>query len=326
MANRLGRGLDSLLGILDRDEEVAEILSVKENHPEKPTDSKIKALSESVKKVNEKTQKSGEIVKNTGVIDIEISLIDNNTEQPRKKFDQNSLEELAQSIREYGVVQPIIVVSRGKRYSIVAGERRFRASKIAGLKTIPAVVRDYSEMQIKEIALLENIQREDLNPIETARALHELMQEFNWTQEIISQKFGKSRPAIANTLRLLSLTEPVIKMVEEGKLSAGHARSLVVVTDPEVQLRLANLAVTKRITVRDMEKAVKEVQAGKPVSAKRHARELPIELKNFEDKITKRVGTKAKIVGNNRRGKITISYYNADDLDRIYEIFNTLTV
>jgi len=279
----------------------------------------------SVKNISEKVNKGGEIVKNSGVVDIEISLIDNNTEQPRKKFDQNSLEELAQSIREYGVVQPIIVVQKGKRYTIVAGERRFRASKIAGLKTIPAVVRDYTEMQIKEIALLENIQREDLNPIETARALNELMQEFNWTQEIISQKFGKSRPAIANTLRLLSLSAPVIKMVEEGKLSAGHARSLVVVTDPEVQLKLANLAVTKRITVRDMEKAVKDAQAGK-TTAKKHVRELPIELKNFEDKITKRIGTKAKIVGNNRRGKITISYYNADDLERIYEIFNTLTV
>ncbi len=326
MANRLGRGLDSLLGILDRDEEVAEILEVKEPLKEKTTtDAKVDNLSKSVNNITEKVNKVEENDKKSGVVDLEISLIDNNTEQPRKKFDPNSLEELAQSIREYGVVQPIIVVAKGKRYTIVAGERRFRASKIAGCKTIPAVIRDYTDMQIKEIALLENIQREDLNPIETARALNELMQEFNWTQEVISQKFGKSRPAIANTLRLLSLSAPVIKMVEEGKLSAGHARSLVVVTDPEVQLRLANLAVTKRITVRDMEKAVKDAQAGK-TATKKHVRELPIELKSFEDKITKRVGTKAKIVGNNRRGKITISYYSADDLDRIYEIFNTLTV
>ena len=324
MANRLGRGLDSLLGILDRDEEVAEILEVKENHPELKT----KPIAEA-KKVEEKKETKIDNMavadKKSSVVELEMHLIDNNTDQPRKKFDQNSLEELAQSIREYGVVQPIIVVNKGKRYTIVAGERRFRASKIAGLKTIPAVVRDYTDMQIKEIALLENIQREDLNPIETARALNELMQEFNWTQETISQKFGKSRPAIANTLRLLTLSEPVIKMVEEGKLSAGHARSLVVVSDPEVQLRLANLAVTKKVTVRDMEKAVKDAQSGK-IANRKHARELPIELKNFEDNITKKVGTKAKIVGNNRRGKITISYYSADDLDRIYEIFNTLTV
>lgn len=305
MAGRLGRGLDSLLGILDRDEEVADILETKEEV--------VKPVEESVK-----------MSENSGVSDIEMSLIDNNTTQPRKNFDINTLEELAQSIREYGVVQPIIVVKNGKRYTIVAGERRFRASKIAGKKTIPAIVREYTDAQIKEIALLENIQREDLNPIETARALDELMKEFNWTQETISQKFGKSRSAIANTVRLLSLSEPVIKMVEEGKLSAGHARSLVVVTNPEAQLRLANLAITKKITVRDMEKAVKEAQQG--TRTKREKKQLPVELKSFEDSITRKVGTKAKIVGNNKRGKITISYYSADDLEKIYNIFNRFTV
>lgn len=300
MANRLGRGLDSLLGILDRDEEVSEILEVKH---EKPVETKVE-----------------EPAHNSGVVDINISLIDNNTQQPRKIFDINSLEELATSIREYGVVQPIIVVKKGGRYTIVAGERRFRASKLAGKKTIPAVIRDYNDMQIKEIALLENIQREDLNPIETARALDELMQEFNWTQETISNKFGKSRSAIANTLRLLSLSPEVIKMVEEGRLSAGHARSLVVVSNPEAQVRLANMAITKRITVRDMEKAVKEVQAGK--THKKKERVLPVELKSFEETITKKIGTKAKIMGNAKRGKIVISYYSSDDLDKIYGIFN----
>ena len=186
MSGRLGRGLDSLLGILDRDDEVADILEVKE---------------EKVQKLQE-NKKIDNLTINGGVVDIEMALIDNNTKQPRKNFDQNTLEELAQSIVEYGVVQPIIVVKNGKRYTIVAGERRFRASKIAGKKTIPAIVREYSDAQIKEIALLENIQREDLNPIETARALDELMKEFNWTQETISQKFGKSRSAIANTVRL----------------------------------------------------------------------------------------------------------------------------
>ncbi len=305
MGTRLGRGLDSLLGILDRDEEVADILEEKEE----------------IVKHEKKVAKSEEIVTNSSVVDIDIALIDNNTQQPRKNFDINSLEELAQSIREYGVVQPILVVKNGKRYTIVAGERRFRASKLAGKKTIPAVVREYTDTQIKEIALLENIQREDLNPIETARALNELMEEFNWTQDTISNKFGKSRSAIANTVRLLSLSPAVIKLVEEGKLSAGHARSLVVVADPEVQLKLANLAITKRITVRDMEKAVKEVQQGK-TQKKSMPRILPLELKNFEDHITKTIGSKAKIMGNNKRGKIVISYYSADDLDKIYEIFN----
>ncbi len=299
MSNRLGRGLDSLLGILDRDEEVSNILENKNDVMANKT-----TLADN----------------NNSVVDIEMSLIDNNTKQPRKNFDANTLEELAQSIREYGVVQPIIVVKNGKRYTIVAGERRFRASKLAGKKTIPAVIRDYSDMQIKEIALLENIQREDLNPIETARAIDELMTEFNWTQETISSKFGKSRSAIANTLRLLSLSPEVIKLVEEGKLSAGHARSLVVVSNPEVQLKLANMAITKRITVRDMEKAVKDLQ--NPKLKTKQKRDLPIELKAFEEQITKEIGTKVQIVGNNKRGKITISYYTADDLDKIYNIFN----
>jgi len=308
MGARLGRGLDSLLGILDRDDEVADILE-EQKEVVKPVEKNTKNIE-----IKEKDTKSS-------VIDIDMALIDNNTKQPRKIFDINSLEELAQSIREYGVVQPILVVKNGKRYTIVAGERRFRASKIAGKKTIPAVVREYTDAQIKEIALLENIQREDLNPIETARALNELMEEFNWTQDTISTKFGKSRSAIANTVRLLSLSPAVIKLVEEGKLSAGHARSLVVVADPAVQLKLANLAITKRITVRDMEKAVKEVQSGKTVK-KSTPRILPLELKNFEDQITKKIGSKAKIMGNNKRGKIVISYYSTDDLDKIYEIFN----
>ncbi len=310
MSGRLGRGLDSLLGILDRDEEVADILENK-SEPEKKTVS----VEKSNNNANDNT-----LVENSGVVDINMALIDNNTKQPRKNFDPVSLEELAQSIREYGVVQPIIVVRNGKRYTIVAGERRFRASKIAGLKTIPAVIRDYNDMQIKEIALLENIQREDLNPIETARALNELMEEFNWTQEIISNKFGKSRSAIANTVRLLSLSPEVIKLVEEGKLSAGHARSLVVVSNPDVQLSLANMAISKRITVRDMEKAVKEAQQGK-TKHKSSNKTLPLELQNFENEITKSIGTKAKIVGNSKRGKIVISYYSSDDLDKIYEIF-----
>ena len=302
MSNRLGRGLDSLLGILDRDDEVASILEVKEDNEKK--------LEEFNNNVSDK---------NNTVVELEMSIIDNNTKQPRKNFDINTLEELAQSIREYGVVQPIIVVKNGKRYTIVAGERRFRASKLAGKKTIPAVIREYSDMQIKEIALLENIQREDLNPIETARALDELMKEFNWTQETISNKFGKSRSAIANTVRLLSLSPEVIKLVEEGRLSAGHARSLIVVTNPEVQLKLANLAIQKKITVRDMEKAVKEVQQGK-LEKKDKVKLMSLELKNFQSDLTKALGMKVKIVGDEKKGKLVINYSSTDDLDKINEL------
>ena len=158
-----------------------------------------------------------------------------------------------------GVIQPIIVNKNGDRYIIVAGERRFRASKMAGLKVIPAIVKDYSEQQIKEISLLENIQREDLNPVEVANAMRELLEIYGWTQDVLADRLGKSRPAIANTLRLLTLQPEVLALIESGKLSAGHARSLVVVSDPATQVKLAKLAVTKKVTVRDLEKAVKQL-------------------------------------------------------------------
>ena len=192
--------------------------------------------------------------------EIEISLIDRNTDQPRKNFEPTALQELANSIKQHGVIQPIILVKKGTRYMIIAGERRFRAAKMVGLKTIPAIVREYTAKEIKEIGLLENIQREDLNPIECALGMKELMEKYSYTQEALADRLGKSRPMVANTLRLLNLCPEVIEMVASGKLSAGHARSLVVVTDPAVQLRLAKLAVTKKVTVRDLEREVKNMQ------------------------------------------------------------------
>lgn len=277
MANqekRLGKGLGSLLGILEREDEVV-----------------------AVDKVDR------EAIGNSDVSDINISLIDNNPKQPRKNFDAVALNELAQSIKEYGVIQPIILVKRGERYMIVAGERRFRACKLAGLKTIPAVIREYTANQIKEIALLENIQREDLNPIECAKALKALLDDYGWTQEVLADKLGKSRPAIANTLRLLQLTPEVVDMVESGKLSAGHARSLVVVSDPEVQVKLAKLTVTKRVTVRDLEKAVKEAQ--KPEKSKKiNPFEKTIEMQEFIHMMEQAFQTKVDIKGTPKREKL----------------------
>jgi len=297
MANqekRLGKGLGSLLGILEREEEVV-----------------------AVDKVDR------DIVGNSDVCDINISLIDNNPKQPRKNFDAVALNELAQSIKEYGVIQPIILVKTGERYMIVAGERRFRACKLAGLKTIPAVIREYTPNQIKEIALLENIQREDLNPIECAKALKALLDDYGWTQEVLADKLGKSRPAIANTLRLLQLTPEVVDMVENGKLSAGHARSLVVVSDPEVQLKLAKLAVTKKVTVRDLEKAVKEAQ--KPEKAKKlNPFEKTLEMQEFIHMMEQVFQTKVDIKGTTKKGKIMIDYVTSEDLDRIYSIIKKL--
>ena len=250
--------------------------------------------------------------------EIEISLIDRNTDQPRKNFEPASLQELANSIKQHGVIQPIIVTKKDARYMIIAGERRFRASKMAGLKTIPAIVREYNAQEVKEIGLLENIQREDLNPIECALAMKELMEKYSYTQESLADRLGKSRPMVANTLRLLNLCPEVIEMVASGKLSAGHARCLVVVTDPEIQLRLAKIAVNKKVTVRDLEKEVKNMQ--NPKQAKPAPKKLSLEMNDFVTNLERKLSTKVAIKGNEKKGQIVINYYNKDDLDRIYEV------
>lgn len=293
----LGRGLDSLLGIFDNREE----------------------LNENKKQVSDK--KSVVSDKKLDTTEIEISLIDNNKEQPRKNFDPTSLKELAESIKTYGVIQPILVTPNGDRYTIVAGERRFRASKLAGLKKIPAVVRNYTKQEVQEISLLENIQREDLNPIETAKAMQELLTNYNWTQDVLADRLGKSRPVVANYVRLLSLCPEVIEMIESGKLSAGHARCLVVVSDPAVQIKLAKEAINKRITVRDMEKAVKELTAPKKEKQKES---LSMEMRDFVNTMSKKFSTKVNIIGNNKKGRIYIDYYSADDLDRIYDLIDRI--
>lgn len=300
MENRkgLGRGLDSLLGIFDKKDEVVD---------KKPIVSDKKPQNEDKNKLD--------------AVEIEIGLIDNNTEQPRKNFDPTALKELAESIKTYGVIQPILVVPKKDRYMIVAGERRFRASKLAGLKKIPAVIREYTPQQVQEISLLENIQREDLNPIETAKAMKELLSNYGWTQEELADRLGKSRPVVANFIRLLSLCPEVVSMIESGKLSAGHARSLVVVTDPNLQIKLAKDAITKKITVRDMEKAVKELNNPKP---KKKQEELTIEMKDLIGTMQRKFSTKVNVVGNNKKGRIYIDYYNSDDLDRIYDLISRI--
>jgi ParB family chromosome partitioning protein len=260
----------------------------------------------------------GEVVE-----EVSISLIDNNPDQPRKNFDPTALNELAQSIKLYGIIQPILLTKRGDRYMIVAGERRFRASKLAEKKTIPAIVKDFTDAQVKEIALLENIQRQDLNPIETARAMKELMDTYGWTQETLADRLGKSRPSIANNLRLLSLCPEVIDLVEKGKLSAGHARSLVVVTNPEVQLKLANQVMNNKLTVRDMENAVKDVEKSSKKVIKSN-NQLSIEMQEFKNNLERTFATKIDIKGNEKKGKIIINYYNSDDLDRIYELIDRM--
>lgn len=254
-------------------------------------------------------------------VEINLSLIDPNVNQPRKTFDETAMNELANSIRIHGVISPIILVPNGSRYMIIAGERRFRAAKKAGLMTIPAIVRNYTQQQVKEISLIENLQREDLNPIETATAIKQLMEEYKYTQEEVADRIGKSRPAIANTLRLLTLSQPVIDLVAEGRLSPGHARCLVVVEDAEAQLTLAKNGMDNKVSVREFEKMVKAFLTPKPAKPKQ---EQSIELKDLIGRMQRTFATKVSALGNDRRGRIYIDYYNRDDLDRIVELIELL--
>lgn len=265
-------------------------------------------------------EKIEEPVSSDATKEISVSLIDPNVNQPRKRFDEVAMSELANSIRIHGVISPIILVKQpAGRYMIIAGERRWRAAKRAGLLTIPAIVRDYTPQQVKEISLIENLQREDLNPIETAVAIKQLMDEYSYTQEQVADRIGKSRPAVANTLRLLSLTKPVMDMVASGKLSPGHARCLVVVLDAADQLKLANMGADNRVTVRDFEKMVKNSLNPKPVKPKQ---EQSLELKDMVTRMQRSFATKVSALGNDRKGRIYIDYYNRDDLDRICDILD----
>ena len=249
------------------------------------------------------------------VVKISLLDIDPNYEQPRKNFDEAALNELADSIRIHGVVQPIVVTPIGKRFMIIAGERRFRASKIAGKTDIPAIVRNYTPQQIKEISLIENLQREDLSPIEAARAIRTLMTEFNMTQEVAADRIGKSRSAVANTLRLLTLNDDVIALIESGRLSAGHARTLVVVPNDQ-QYKLALKGCDNQLTVREMEKMVREFLNPKPEKQKPTMQESK-ELVNLVSNMQRAFATKVSAIGNGRKGRIYIDYFTSDDLDRI---------
>ena len=263
---------------------------------------------------------TGTDAKKTGdaISELDIEKVYPNPRQPRKVFDKAALGELSASIEKHGMIQPIVVVRTGAKYMIIAGERRYRASKIAGRKTIPAVIREYSEEDVKEVALIENIQREDLNPIETANAMKLLMEERSLTQEELAERLGKSRSAIANTLRLLSLTESVREMVSRGELSAGHARALVPLPKRE-QEKYAVKTVKSGFSVRQIEKAVRE-RLRPSEKAKSPKREISVELKDLVERLQRGLGTKVCAVGNDEKGRIYIDYYTRDDLDRISDI------
>ena len=260
---------------------------------------------------------------NSGVEEVDIERIITNSAQPRKSFDQKALDELAQSIKSHGVIQPILVTAVGNKYQIVAGERRYRASKIAGLTKVPVIVKNLTIQQRKEIALIENIQRQDLNPIEEAYAYKSLIEEYGVTQEELAEKLGKSRPAITNALRLLTLNPVVIDMVSSGRLSAGHARCLASIKDYQVQASYAIAACDKQMSVRQLEVMVynylnpdKTPKKAKPV--------LTTELKDLVTDMQRVFGTKIKVVGNNTKGRICIDYFTQKDLERIFDIIESM--
>ena len=244
-----------------------------------------------------------------------IRLIDPNKDQPRRSFDEEALKELAASIEAVGVIQPIIVTETGERYRIIAGERRYRASRLAGLEEIPAIVRNWDEQRQLEAALIENLQRDDLNPIEEALGVKRLMDESGLTQEKAAERLGKSRPALANLLRLLTLEPSVQQMLVDGKLSAGHARALVTV-DKRRQVQLANLTVQQGWSVRQLERICAQPAKDEPKPVKVRDQQF----KELEGMARELFGTRAKLDGTHDSGKLTLYYYNADDLQRIWEV------
>ena len=256
--------------------------------------------------------------------EIDIDLIEPNPEQPRTRFAEESLEELAQSIRANGVVQPIVVRQFGGRYQIVAGERRWRASQRAGLRKIPAVVKEVTDEKLLELALVENIQRQELNPIEEAKAYRKLIDNIGLTQEIIADRVGKHRTVITTSMRLLRLPTEIQRIIEEGTLSAGHGRALLMVDDPAAQREVVNLAIELGWSVREMERAVKKAASKRPqlTDNKNVNRSVDANVKAAETKLMRALNTNVKIVPGKKGdgGKIEIEYYGTDDLDRVFQL------
>ena len=301
----LGRGLDALF-------------------PEKTVQSKPKTVKtvKEEKKVAVDTKKSSQQETSNGERMMKISMIEPNREQPRKKFDEDALQELSESIKQYGVLQPLLVSDKKDYYEIVAGERRWRAAKMAGLKEVPVVVKEFSTQEIVEISLIENIQREDLNPVEEAMAYKRLIDEFHLKQDEIAERVSKSRTAVTNSMRLLKLDSRVQQMMVDEMISAGHARAILAISDPEQQYNAAMKVFDEKLSVRETEKLVKSILTPtkkKPVVSN------PTEdaiYESLEEKMKGITGTRVFIHRKkNNKGKIEIEYYSRDDLDRIIDLF-----
>ena len=304
----LGRGLDALF-------------------PEKTVQSKPKTVKtvKEEKKVAVDTKKSSQQETSNGERMMKISMIEPNREQPRKKFDEDALQELSESIKQYGILQPLLVSDKKYYYEIVAGERRWRAAKMAGLKEVPVVVKEFSTQEIVEISLIENIQREDLNPVEEAMAYKRLIDEFHLKQDEIAERVSKSRTAVTNSMRLLKLDSRVQQMMVDEMISAGHARAILAISDPEQQYNAAMKVFDEKLSVRETEKLVKSILTPtkkKPVVSN------PTEdaiYESLEEKMKGITGTRVFIHRKkNNKGKIEIEYYSRDDLDRIIDLFESI--
>ena len=260
-----------------------------------------------------------DISTNDDIEEIDLELLDPMLDQPRQSFDDDSISELAQSIKQEGVISPLIVIKMDDRYSIVAGERRFRASKIAGLSSVPCIVKDLSNEQIYKLSLIENIQREDLNPIDEAEAYQRLIEKFRYTQEQLAEGLGKSRSSIANSLRLNKLSESVKQSIRDSKISLGHAKVLAGLKSKELQEKLCRRIINENLSVRELEAIIEQ----KPVIKKSYKDFSDPELMAFERSLKSKLGLKAAIKGNMQKGRIILTYSNTDELNTIYNIFNS---
>ncbi len=261
---------------------------------------------------------------------MKLSEIEPNKDQPRKHFNEDALAELADSIKEFGVIEPIVVVKRSKYYEIIAGERRWRAARMAGLKEVPVIVREYTKQQQVEIALIENLQREDLNPIEEAHAYQRLIEEFHLKQDEVADRVCKGRTTITNSLRLLKLCDDVQQMLVDEKITTGHARSLIMIEDPAVQYETAMTVFDREMTVRETEAFVKQVlqilaEGDKPQAVKEEEKDLTPIYKEIEENLKNVLGTKATVKARSKgRGKIEIEYYSTDDMERILHLLYSI--
>lgn len=327
------RGLGKGLGAFFGEEVVQEVVNEQTSGKNKTDRTGKNEEISGEKKNGTRDEKSQQVIVEKTVtvevpkeITVKLSMIEPNREQPRKAFHEEQLQELADSIKQYGVLQPLLVQKRENYYELIAGERRWRAAKLAGLKEVPVVIREYNKQESMEIALIENVQRADLNPIEEAQAYQRLMQEFGLRQEDIAQRVSKNRATITNSMRLLKLAEEVQQMLSEDRITSGHARSLLAIEDPQTQIQLAAKIEKDKMSVRDVERMVKLISKKPRVkTAGQQDEALELIFKELEERMKSAVGTKVSISRKDRnKGRIEIEYYSESELERIVELIESI--